>query len=92
MVFLLFFILGHDQLAATSIRFLAGVVGKQMHTGLFSDEATLRQIIEAIVIPNMSLRDSDVERARTAPEEDRGTRRFTLKFATRFCRVVRGQT
>ena len=32
-----------------------------MHASLFVEEATLRQVVEAIVIPNMSLRDSDVE-------------------------------
>ncbi|KAK7231086.1 nuclear export signal receptor [Aureococcus anophagefferens] len=50
----------HDRLAATSMRFLAEVVGQQMHA-LFADESTLRQVVEAIVIPNMTLRDSDVE-------------------------------
>ena len=51
----------HDRLAATSMRFLAEVVGQQMHAALFADESTLRQVVEAIVIPNMTLRDSDVE-------------------------------
>ena len=53
--------MSHPCVLPRSIRFLAEVVGQQMHAGLFADEATLRQVVEAIVIPNMRLRDSDVE-------------------------------
>jgi len=59
----------HDRLAAASIQFLAEVVSKQMHSSLFADEATLRQIIESIVIPNMVLRDVDAELFEDSPLE-----------------------
>jgi exportin-2 (importin alpha re-exporter) len=47
----------HDSLATTSIRFLSSLVAKQMHKGLFQDEATLREIVLRIVIPNLMFRD-----------------------------------
>mmetsp|Transcript_13898 Transcript_13898/g.41394 ORF Transcript_13898/g.41394 Transcript_13898/m.41394 type:complete len:969 (+) Transcript_13898:177-3083(+) len=59
----------HDRLAAASIRFLAEVIGKQMHTSLFAEEQILRQVIEAIVIPNMNLRNSDLELFEDCPLE-----------------------
>lgn len=59
----------HDRLAAASMRFLAESVSKPMHTSLFSDEATLCQIIESIVIPNLLLRDSDAELFEESPFE-----------------------
>jgi len=59
----------HDRLAAASIRFIAEVVSKQMHASLFSDEATIRQIIDSIVIPNMFLRHVDVELFEDSPLE-----------------------
>jgi len=58
-----------DHLAATAIRFLASVIGKSMHAHLFQDPATLRQIVEQIVVPNMSLRDADVELFEDSPSE-----------------------
>ncbi|KAG5184186.1 Cse1-domain-containing protein [Tribonema minus] len=51
----------HDALATTCIRFLTSIVSKQMHSALFAEEATLRQITENIVVPNLGLRDSDEE-------------------------------
>ena len=59
----------HDLLAASAIRFLAGIVSKQMHSHLFSDQATLRQIVEAIVVPNMLLRDTDLEMFEDNPSD-----------------------
>ena len=50
-----------DALATTSIRFLTSIVAKPMHAAMFQDEATLRQIVQAIVVPNLQLRESDEE-------------------------------
>ena len=47
----------HDILATTSIRFLSSLVRKLMHKALFQDEATLREIISKIVIPNLMIRE-----------------------------------
>jgi len=59
----------HDNLATTSIRFLTGLVAKQMHNNLFKDEATLKQIVLNIVIPNLYFREVDEERFEDDPRE-----------------------
>lgn len=59
----------HDVLATKCIRFLASLVKKQMHKDLFKEEATLRQIIGNIVIPNLSIREVDQERFEDDPAE-----------------------
>jgi len=59
----------HDTLATKSIRFLSSLVGKLMHKSLFQEEATLRQIISNIVIPNLMIREVDEERFEDDPQE-----------------------
>ncbi|CAM6025473.1 unnamed protein product [Sphagnum balticum] len=49
-----------DWLATTAIKFLT-TVSKSVHHKLFSDPATLKQISESIVIPNVRIRDEDEE-------------------------------
>jgi exportin-2 (importin alpha re-exporter) len=49
-----------DWLATTAIKFLT-TVSKSVHHKLFSDPATLKQISESIVIPNVTIRDEDEE-------------------------------
>jgi exportin-2 (importin alpha re-exporter) len=51
----------HDTLATTSMKFLSSLVQKQMHRSLFQDDATLRSIVDKIVIPNLYFRESDEE-------------------------------
>ncbi|KAI2512714.1 CAS/CSE protein [Fragilaria crotonensis] len=51
----------HDDLATKCIRFLTSLVKKKVHRDLFKDEATLRQIIGKIVIPNLMIREVDQE-------------------------------
>ena len=43
-----------DRLAATAIRFLTTVC-KSVHSKLFGEEATLKNIVESIVIPNLQV-------------------------------------
>ena len=59
----------HDILATTSIRFLTGLMSKQMHNHLFKEEDTLRQIILKIVIPNLYFRETDEERFEDNPHD-----------------------
>lgn len=59
----------HDVLATKCIRFLSALVKKQMHRDLFKEEATLRQIISSIVIPNLTIREVDEERFEDDPAE-----------------------
>lgn len=47
----------HDSLATKSIRFLSSLVKKIMHKSLFENEATLREIISKIVVPNLMIRE-----------------------------------
>ena len=51
----------HDHLATTSIKFLHILASKPMHAPMFKEEATLRQIVESIIIPNMMIRETDEE-------------------------------
>ncbi|KAL2612267.1 hypothetical protein R1flu_023959 [Riccia fluitans] len=50
----------HDRLATTAIKFLT-TVSKSVHHSLFADGATLKQICESIVIPNVRIRDEEEE-------------------------------
>lgn len=47
----------HDSLAVRGIKFLSMLVAKPMHKSMFQDEATLREIISKIVIPNLMIRE-----------------------------------
>lgn len=53
-----------DNLALHAINFLTAV-SRSVHYTLFKDAATLRQICESIVIPNLKMRE-DMVRARCA--------------------------
>jgi exportin-2 (importin alpha re-exporter) len=59
----------HDSLVTTSIKFLSSLVEKKMHNHLFQEEATLRQIVSHIVIPNLMVRESDEEKFEDDPQE-----------------------
>lgn len=50
----------HDRLATTAIRFLT-TVSKSVHHDLFKQPDALQRICESIVIPNVQLREDDVE-------------------------------
>lgn len=51
---------GQDNLAMAAIAFLTAVA-RSVHFGLFGDAAVLKQVCEGIVIPNLRLRDEDVD-------------------------------
>jgi exportin-2 (importin alpha re-exporter) len=51
----------YDTLATTAIRFLTSVVKKDWNKELFNNEAALKTICEKVVIPQLKLRESDVE-------------------------------
>lgn len=46
---------GQDNLAMNAIRFLT-TVAKSVHSKLFADPAALKQICEAIILPNLRVR------------------------------------
>jgi len=59
----------HDILATTCIKFLSSLIEKLMHKKLFQEEGTLRQIVSKIVIPNLMIREIDVEQFEDDPQE-----------------------
>ena len=92
----------HDALATKSIKFLSSLIQNPMHKHLFQENATLRQIIAKIVIPNLSFRDSDEERFEDDPREyiltevegsDSETRRRSSEVLLRaMCRLFEAET
>lgn len=59
----------YDRLVTTAIKFLVNVVGKKMHEATFKDPGTLHTIIEKIVLPNLVLRETDIELFEDNPVE-----------------------
>ncbi|KAJ3012683.1 UNVERIFIED_CONTAM: Exportin-2, partial [Siphonaria sp. JEL0065] len=73
----------YDELVSKGIGFLTAVVRPVRHKHMFSNEV-LRNICQSIIVPNMSLRDADIELfeddsmdyiRRDLEGSDRGTRR-----------------
>ena len=50
-----------DLLVGSAVRFLTAVVKKEQFKHLFANETALKTIAEKVVIPQLKLRDSDVE-------------------------------
>lgn len=92
----------HDTLATTSIDFLTMLIERPMHRKLFQDEATLREIVAKIVIPNLTFRESDQERFEDDPREfivtevegsdSKSRRRCSQKLLSGMCRQFETET
>ena len=76
----------HDQLVSSAIEFLASVIERPVYKDLFADQATLQQICEKVIVPNMEFREADEELFEENSEEyirrdlegsDIGTRRHS---------------
>jgi len=59
----------YDLLVSNAIQFLASVADRPHYKNLFEDENILRSICEKIIVPNMELRECDVELFEDNPEE-----------------------
>ncbi|CAG9570956.1 unnamed protein product [Danaus chrysippus] len=59
----------YDAVMSNALTFLAKVAEKNSYKNLFEDPATLSQICEKVVIPNMEFRESDIELFEDNPEE-----------------------
>mmetsp|Transcript_54946 Transcript_54946/g.83166 ORF Transcript_54946/g.83166 Transcript_54946/m.83166 type:complete len:703 (-) Transcript_54946:965-3073(-) len=59
----------HDPLVTVSINFLSSLVAKKMHNALFQEEATLKEIVSRIVVPNLMVREADEEKFEDDPQE-----------------------
>jgi len=92
----------HDQLVVASMKFLNILIGRQMYRDLFKDSATLQQIVANIVIPNMTIRDSDEENFEDNPQEyimtelegsdNESRRRGSRELLSAMCRQFEGET
>lgn len=92
----------YDILVSKALQFLTAVTHVQVHARSFNDEAVLGQVVEKVILPNLSLRESDVELFEDEPIEfirrdlegsDNDTRRraatdFLRQLMTQFERLV----
>ncbi|PWY72351.1 Cse1-domain-containing protein [Aspergillus heteromorphus CBS 117.55] len=94
----------YDILVSKALQFLTSIAGMTEHALVFQAEGTLGQIIEKVILPNVSLRESDEELFEDEPIEfirrdlegsDSDTRRraatdFLRRLAERFEESVTG--
>jgi len=59
----------YDLLVSNAIQFLASVADRPHYKNLFEDENVLSSICEKVIVPNMEMRDCDVELFEDNPEE-----------------------
>ncbi len=59
----------YDLLASNAIQFLASVADRQQYKSLFEDDTVLGSICEKVIIPNVELRECDIELFEDNPEE-----------------------
>jgi len=87
----------YDLLVSKALQFLTSVVRIKQHAAAFENKDTLAQVVEKVVLPNISLRESDVELFEDEPIEfirrdlegsDSDTRR---RAATDFLRALMEQ-
>ena len=92
----------YDILVSKALQFLTAVTSSVEHAKAFNDEPTLSQVVERVILPNVTLRDSDMELFEDEPIEfirrdlegsDSDTRRraatdFLRQLMARFERMV----
>lgn len=59
----------YDLLVSNAIQFISTVVMRPQYRELFENEDSLKSICEKIIIPNLFLRDTDIEIFEDNPEE-----------------------
>jgi len=59
----------YDILASRALNFLSSIGALGQHAEIFNNEDTLAQVIEKVILPNLSLRESDVELFEDEPIE-----------------------
>lgn len=59
----------YDILVSKALQFLTSIASMPEHASVFQAEGTLAQIIEKVILPNMSLRESDEELFEDEPIE-----------------------
>ena len=59
----------NDILVSKALQFLTSVTRLSQHVQAFNNEETMSQVVERVVLPNLSLRDSDMEMLEDEPIE-----------------------
>src|ERR1700733_11699201 len=59
----------YDILVSKALHFLTAVASQDKHAVTFNDEGTLGQVVEKVILPNVSLRESDIEQFEDEPIE-----------------------
>lgn len=59
----------YDILVSRALQFLTSIARLPGHSDAFKDEGTLSQVIEKVILPNISLRESDIEMFEDEPIE-----------------------
>ena len=91
-----------DILVSKALQFLTAVTSSTERAQAFNDESTLSQVVERVILPNLTLRDSDIELFEDEPIEfirrdiegsDSDTRRraatdFLRQLMTKFESIV----
>ena len=92
----------YDILVSKALQFLTSVANLRQHAEAFNNQGTLGQVVEKVILPNLSLRESDIELFEDEPIEfirrdlegsDNDTRRraatnFLRQLMTRFETLV----
>jgi exportin-2 (importin alpha re-exporter) len=58
-----------DILVSKALHFLTAVASLDQHAENFNNEETLKQVVEKVILPNVTLRESDVEQFEDEPIE-----------------------
>lgn len=59
----------YDNLVSKALHFLTAIAGTQQHAMAFQNEAVLSEVVEKVVVPNVALRESDLELFEDEPIE-----------------------
>jgi len=59
----------YDLLVSRALQFLTAVASSQRHAMSFNNEGTLSQIVEKVILPNVTLRETDIEMFEDEPIE-----------------------
>ncbi|RDW70293.1 Cse1-domain-containing protein [Coleophoma crateriformis] len=59
----------YDILVSKALQFLTAVASVERHAQNFNNEGTLEQVVEKVILPNVSLRESDIELFEDEPIE-----------------------
>jgi exportin-2 (importin alpha re-exporter) len=59
----------YDLLVSKALNFLTAIASTREHAGVFDDENILGQVVEKVILPNVALRESDIELFEDEPIE-----------------------